>query len=49
MNEAKLAKFTDQPVENNWLLSMLGIIIPFILIAGIFWFILARSQGAARR
>ncbi len=49
MNEAKLSKFTDQPVENNWLLSMLGIIIPFILIAGIFWFILARSQGGGSK
>ncbi|MGP9651114.1 ATP-dependent zinc metalloprotease FtsH [Glutamicibacter sp. AOP38-B1-38] len=49
MNDAQLSKFTDQPVENNWLLSMLGIIIPFILIAGIFWFILARSQGGGSK
>ncbi|GAA3300986.1 MULTISPECIES: ATP-dependent zinc metalloprotease FtsH [Glutamicibacter] len=49
INKANLGKFTDQPVESNWLLSMLGIIIPFLLIAGIFWFILARSQGGGSK
>ncbi len=49
INDAKLDKFTDQPVESNWLLSMLGVIVPFLLIAGIFWFILARSQGGGSK
>ncbi|UTM48734.1 ATP-dependent zinc metalloprotease FtsH [Glutamicibacter mysorens] len=49
INKANLGKFTDQPVESNWLLSMFGIIIPFLLIAGIFWFILARSQGGGSK
>ena len=49
MNGAQLNKFTDQPVQNNWFLSMLGIIIPFLLIAGLFWFILARSQGGGSK
>ncbi|MGO4295067.1 ATP-dependent zinc metalloprotease FtsH [Glutamicibacter sp. MCAF14] len=49
INKANLGKFTDQPVESNWLLSMLGVIIPFLLIAGIFWFILARSQGGGSK
>ena len=49
INEAEPGKFTDQPVESNWLLSMLGVIIPFLLIAGIFWFILARSQGGGSK
>ncbi|MER8026634.1 ATP-dependent zinc metalloprotease FtsH [Glutamicibacter protophormiae] len=49
INGAKLDKFTDQPVESNWLLSMLGVIVPFLLIAGIFWFILARSQGGGSK
>lgn len=49
MNGAKLNKFTDQPVQNNWFVSMLGVIIPFLLIAGLFWFILARSQGGGSK
>ncbi|MFJ2621780.1 ATP-dependent zinc metalloprotease FtsH [Glutamicibacter sp. NPDC087344] len=49
INGANLDKFTDQPVESNWLLSMLGVIVPFLLIAGIFWFILARSQGGGSK
>ena len=49
INKANLGKFTDQPVESNWLLSMLGVIIPFLLIAGIFWFILAHSQGGGSK
>ena len=49
INDAKVEKFTDQPVQSNWLLSMLGVILPFLLIAGIFWFILARSQGGGSK
>ena len=49
INDAKVEKFTDQPVQSNWLLSMLGVIVPFLLIAGIFWFILARSQGGGSK
>ncbi|TAP28825.1 ATP-dependent zinc metalloprotease FtsH [Arthrobacter sp. S41] len=49
INKAEPDKFTDQPVESNWLLSMLGLIVPFLLIAGIFWFILARSQGGGSK
>lgn len=49
INKAEPGKFTDQPVQSNWLLSMLGVIIPFLLIAGIFWFILARSQGGGSK
>ena len=46
---AKLDKFVDQPVESNWFTSILQVIIPFLLIAGIFWFILARSQGGGSK
>ncbi|VXB95884.1 ATP-dependent zinc metalloprotease FtsH [Citricoccus sp. K5] len=37
--------FTDEPVQNNWLLSMLGFIIPFLLIGLVFWFLMSRMQG----
>ncbi|MET1035955.1 MAG: ATP-dependent zinc metalloprotease FtsH [Arthrobacter sp.] len=49
MDDANLEGFTDQPVENNWLLSMLGVIIPFILIALLFWFLLSRAQGGGSK
>lgn len=42
---ADLDEFTDQPVTSNWLLSMLGFLIPFIIIALLFWFLLSRMQG----
>ncbi|GAA5227629.1 ATP-dependent zinc metalloprotease FtsH [Paeniglutamicibacter antarcticus] len=49
MNEANLTGYTDQPVQNNWFTSMLGFMIPMILIVGLFWFILSRSQGGGSK
>src|SRR5699024_7890985 len=43
--ESDLDDYTDEPVKSNWLLSMLGFLIPFILIALLFWFFLSRMQG----
>ncbi|MBG6084810.1 ATP-dependent zinc metalloprotease FtsH [Zhihengliuella flava] len=45
MNQADLDDFTDQPVQNNWFVSMLGFLIPFILIALLFWFLMSRASG----
>src|SRR5690625_5374896 len=42
---ADLDDFTDQPVTSNWLMSMLGFLIPFLIIAALFWFQLGRMQG----
>ena len=44
MNDAQLSGFTDQPVENNWFLSLVRFLLPFLIILGIFWFIFARMQ-----
>ncbi|GAA4366337.1 ATP-dependent zinc metalloprotease FtsH [Paeniglutamicibacter cryotolerans] len=49
VDSGQLTGYTDQPVQNNWLLSMLGVLIPFILIAALFWFILSRSQGGGSK
>ncbi|MGO1518285.1 MAG: ATP-dependent metallopeptidase FtsH/Yme1/Tma family protein, partial [Arthrobacter sp.] len=49
MDDAKLDGFTDQPVESNWFVSMLGFIIPFLLIALLFWFLLSRAQGGGNK
>ncbi|WP_188112334.1 ATP-dependent zinc metalloprotease FtsH [Auritidibacter ignavus] len=43
--ESNVDDYTDEPVQNNWFLSMLGFLIPFIIIALLFWFILSRMQG----
>src|SRR5699024_10317098 len=43
--ESDLDDYTDEPVKSNWLLSMLGFLIPFILVALLLWFFLSRMQG----
>ncbi|MCY1157808.1 MAG: hflB, partial [Citricoccus sp.] len=45
IDASSLDGFTDQPVQNNWLLSLLGFMIPFLLIALVFWFLMSRMQG----
>ena len=45
INSSDVDGFTDQPVQNNWLLSLLGFMIPFLLIALVFWFLMSRMQG----
>src|SRR5699024_3914570 len=43
--ESDLDDYTDEPVKSNWLVSMLGFLIPFILITLLFCFFLSRMQG----
>lgn len=45
MDEAQLDSYTDQPVENNWFTSMISFIVPFLLIAVFFWFLMSRMGG----
>ncbi|MFI8597455.1 ATP-dependent zinc metalloprotease FtsH [Rothia koreensis] len=45
MDDAGLKGYTDQPVQNNWFTSMLGFIVPFLLVMLIFWFLLSRMGG----
>ncbi len=46
---ADLEGYTDEPEQSNWLLSMLGFMIPFLIIAAIFiWLILRMSGGGSR-
>ncbi|GER22889.1 ATP-dependent zinc metalloprotease FtsH [Zafaria cholistanensis] len=49
IDTANLDSFTDQPVENNWFLSLVSVIVPFILIALLFWFLLSRAQGGGSK
>ncbi|WP_269928860.1 ATP-dependent zinc metalloprotease FtsH [Kocuria massiliensis] len=45
MDDAGLKGYTDQPVQNNWFTSMLGFIVPFLIVMLLFWFLLSRMGG----
>lgn len=47
MDAANLDSYTDQPVQNNWFTSLLSLVLPFLLIAGLFWFIMSRAGGGS--
>ena len=49
INDAKLASFDDQVDNGNWLTSMLGLVIPFVIIGLIFWFLLSSMQGGGNK
>ena len=49
INEANLKNFNDEVPQTNFLTSLLGILIPFILIALLFWFLMSRMQGGGNR
>ena len=44
-----VAEFTDEVPQTNWLVSLLGFVIPFLLIGVIFWFLLSSMQGGGSR
>jgi cell division protease FtsH len=46
---ANLENFTDEVPQTNYFASILGIIIPFILIAALFYFLVIRMQGGGNR
>lgn len=43
------AKYDDQVDKGNWLSSLLGLVIPFIIIGLIFWFLLSSMQGGGSK
>ena len=49
VNNANLTKFDDQVDKGNWFTSMLGLIIPFLLIGVVFWFLLSSMQGGGNK
>ena len=47
--EADVEGYTDEPEQSNWLLSMLGFMIPFLIIALLFiWLLTRMSSGGGR-
>jgi len=43
------AEFDDEVPQTNWFTSLLGILIPFLLIGVIFWFLFSSMQGGGNR
>jgi len=49
INASGVDNFTDQPVENNWFMSFISLILPILIIGLIFWFLLSRMQGGGSK
>ncbi|NJC24352.1 cell division protease FtsH [Arthrobacter pigmenti] len=49
INSSDVDGFTDQPIENNWFTSILGLILPILILGAIFWFLLSRMQGGGSK
>jgi cell division protease FtsH len=41
--------FNDEVPQTNWFMSLLGIMLPIILIVAVFWFLLSRMQGGGNK
>ncbi|GAA3332520.1 ATP-dependent zinc metalloprotease FtsH [Curtobacterium sp. C1] len=50
VNDANLPKgYNDTVQQGNWFLSLLGIILPFLIIGALFWFLLSSAQGGGSK
>ena len=49
INDSSVTSFDDEVSTTNWLTSLLGLMIPFIIIGLIFWFLLSRMQGGGSK
>ena len=49
INAANLKNFNDEVPQTNFFTSLLGILLPFLIIGVIFYFILTRMQGGGNR
>jgi len=49
VDDAKLENFDDNVTQSNWLLSLLGVLLPFVIIGAIFWFLLSSMQGGGSK
>ncbi|MBC7724896.1 MAG: ATP-dependent metallopeptidase FtsH/Yme1/Tma family protein, partial [Burkholderiaceae bacterium] len=49
INASNVTTFNDEVTTTNWLTSLLGLMIPFIIIGLIFWFLLSRMQGGGSK
>ena len=49
IDNANLQSFDDQPVQNSFWSSILSLIVPVVVLGGIFWFLLSRMQGGGSK
>ncbi|WP_285727070.1 ATP-dependent zinc metalloprotease FtsH [Psychromicrobium xiongbiense] len=49
LNDAKVPKVDDQPIQSNFFTGFLQLMIPFIIVALIFWFLISRMQGGGSK
>jgi len=49
VNNSDVAEFDDEVPRTNWFVSLLGLILPFVIIGLIFWFLLSSMQGGGSR
>jgi cell division protease FtsH len=49
VNNSSLKSYNDEVDNGSWLTSMLGLIIPFIIIGLIFWFLMSSMQGGGSK
>jgi cell division protease FtsH len=49
VSTSDVAEFTDEVPQTNWFVSLLGLLLPFVLIGLIFWFLLSSMQGGGSR
>jgi len=41
--------YTDDPPQQNWFLTILGTLLPLIIILGLFWFLMSQMQGGGSK
>ncbi|PYY53151.1 cell division protein FtsH [Curtobacterium sp. MCSS17_011] len=50
VNDANLPDgYNDTVQQGNWFLSLLGILLPFLIIGALFWFLLSSAQGGGSK
>ena len=49
VSNSDVAEFTDEVPQTNWFVSLLGLLLPFVIIGLIFWFLLSSMQGGGSR
>jgi cell division protease FtsH len=49
VTNSDVVEFTDEVPKTNWFVSLLGLLLPFVLIGLIFWFLLSSMQGGGSR
>jgi cell division protease FtsH len=49
VTDANPSSFDDQVDKGNWFTSLLSLLVPFLLIAVVFWFILSNMQGGGSK